>query len=82
MYEVAGDQYKRQFYSYFAQHIKALKKHSLIIMELMTATNDFSLKHLGSCAELRLTHGIKQLFILKTCSLLLMCECFTYLCRT
>lgn len=34
----------------------------------MTATeNDFSLKHLGSCAELRLTHGIKQLFILKTC---------------
>lgn len=32
----------------------------------MTATeNDFSLKHLGSCAEL--THGIKQLFILKTC---------------
>lgn len=32
MYEVAGDQYKRQFYSYFAQHIKALKTHSLIIM--------------------------------------------------
>lgn len=28
MYKVAGDQYKLQFYSYFAKHIKALKNTS------------------------------------------------------